>query len=86
MKTQLIAALLVAVCTSVAPSAFASSRYPAPRAAASVSLRDLSGAAFATAPRAVTNTQQADGRVVADRSPSHSAKMIAMEAGLYSRH
>jgi hypothetical protein len=86
MKTQLIAALLVAVSTSVATSAFASSRYPAPQAGASVSQRDLSAAVFTTEPRAATNTQLANGRVAADHSPSHNTEMIAMEAGLYSHH
>jgi hypothetical protein len=60
MKTQVIAALLLAVCTSATTSTFASSRYPTPQGGATVSQRGEGSETSAVERPVVAFAQQSD--------------------------
>jgi hypothetical protein len=91
MKTQVIAALLLAVCVSAATSACASSRYPKPQGGATVSQRDRGSETPAiehpAADAAVdTDTHQAHRHVVAGPTHPGSRMNIATQENLYAHH
>jgi hypothetical protein len=91
MKSKLLAALLVAVTTSIAAPAFASGYGPAPSYRPSVgapaSQRGQSAQTVAAGNSNVTGSvSDSYGGVIGSASQSGSRQMTDANSGLYSRH
>lgn len=90
MKTQLIAALLVALSASAAVPAFASGYGPAPSYRPSVgapaSQRGQSAQTLAAERDDTTGSQAAYGGVVSGQSEAGSRAAVPLRDNLYARH
>jgi hypothetical protein len=90
MKTQLIAALLVALSASATAPAFASGYGPAPSYRPSVgapaSQRGLSAQTLAAGRDVAAGSQEAYGGVISGHSESASHAAVMPRDDLYARH